>query len=123
MSIIYENNNITIQKEKSQVPWFIIFTKDPYKEMSDVPYPIRLEIYELLNKIELLMLDYYKPSKINIASFGNYMPKVHWHIMARFRNDNYFPEPMWGVKQREERLELPSFEDFCEKIKVHLKDF
>jgi diadenosine tetraphosphate (Ap4A) HIT family hydrolase len=38
--------------------------------------------------------------KINIASFGNLLPQVHWHIMARFETDSYFPEPMWGQKQR-----------------------
>jgi hypothetical protein len=30
--------------------------------------------------------------------------------MARFETDSYFPEPMWGQKQREAQLDLPSFE-------------
>ena len=123
MSKIYENELIYIQKEESQIPWLIVFTKEPYKEMSHVPAKTRLEIYTLLHEIELMMLAYYKPAKINIASFGNYVPKIHWHIMARFENDNYFPEPMWGTQQREELLDLPSFEDFCEQIKEHLKRF
>ncbi|HHH72870.1 MAG TPA: HIT family protein, partial [Sulfuricurvum sp.] len=42
-----------------------------------------------------------------IASFGNMLPQVHWHIMARFKEDSYFPEPMWGEKQRDSRLDLP----------------
>ena len=67
--------------------------------------------------IEKEMLNYYSPKKINIASFGNYMPHVHWHIMARFEEDSYYPEPMWGIKQRESNLDLPSFEMFCEKLK------
>lgn len=123
MSKIYENELITIQKEESQIPWLILFTKEPYKEMSDVPAETRLEIYTLLHEIEKFMLEYYQADKINIASFGNYVPEVHWHIMARFANDNYFPEPMWGTQQREEILELPSFEDFCEKVKIHLEGF
>jgi hypothetical protein len=47
---------------------------------------------------------------VNIASFGNLLPQVHWHIMARFETDSYFPEPMWGQKQRAAQLDLPSFE-------------
>jgi diadenosine tetraphosphate (Ap4A) HIT family hydrolase len=62
------------------------------------------------------MLSYYKPTKINIASFGNYMPHVHWHIMARFENDSYYPEPMWGTRQREAKLSLPSFALFLERL-------
>jgi len=123
MSIIYENKNITIELEKSEIPWLKIFTKEVYREMSDVPSNIRLEIYELLNIIEKEMLSYYNPTKINIASFGNYLPHVHWHIMARFEEDSYFPEPMWGKKQRESNLELKSLDKFLKQLKQKLLIF
>ncbi len=116
MSILYENENIKIETEESEIPWLKIFTKHPYKEMSEVPSEIKFEIYELLDIIEKEMLAYYDPKKINIASFGNYMPHVHWHIMSRFEEDSYFPEPMWGTKQRDQKLALPSFEDFCKRV-------
>ncbi len=116
MSIIYENKNIKIEIEESEIPWLKIFTQNLYKEMSEVPAEIKFEIYDLLDIIEKEMIDYYKPKKINIASFGNYMPHVHWHIMARFEEDSYFPEPMWGTKQREGDLDLPGFESFCDKV-------
>jgi diadenosine tetraphosphate (Ap4A) HIT family hydrolase len=116
MSVIYETESIKIETEESQIPWLKIFTQYPYKEMSEVPKVVRTEIYNLLDMLEKEMLDYYKPKKINIASFGNYMPHVHWHIMARFEEDSYYPEPMWGTKQREPSLTLPSFELFCKNI-------
>ncbi len=116
MSIIHENKNIKIEIEESEIPWLKIFTQYPYKEMSEVPAEIKFEIYDLLDIIEKEMIAYYDPKKINIASFGNYMPHVHWHIMARFEKDSYFPEPMWGTKQRESDLTLPDFENFCGKI-------
>jgi hypothetical protein len=37
--------------------------------------------------------------------------------MARFEEDSYFPEPMWGKKQRDGKLNLPSFENFYEILK------
>lgn len=116
MSTLYENENIRIEIEESEIPWLKIFTQHTYKEMSEVPSEIKFEIYELLDIIEKEMLSYYHPKKINIASFGNYMPHVHWHIMARFEEDAYFPEPMWGSKQRESTLALPDFDIFCKKI-------
>ena len=118
MSLLYENENIKIEIEESEIPWLKIFTKHPYKEMSEVPKEIRFEIYDLLDSIEKEMISYYKPKKINIASFGNYVPHVHWHIMARFEEDSYYPEPMWGKKQRESHLNLPDFNIFIEKIKM-----
>jgi len=116
MSLIYENKTIRIETEKSEIPWLKIFTQYPYKEMSEVPAEIKFEIYDLLDIIEKVMIDFYTPEKINIASFGNYVPHVHWHIMARFKEDSYFPEPMWGKKQRESTLDLPPFDDFYQKI-------
>ncbi len=68
------------------------------------------------------MIEYYHPEKINIASFGNYVPHVHFHIMARFKEDSYFPEPMWGKKQRNANLNLPDFSKFCEIVKESLKN-
>jgi len=122
MSPLYENKNIKIEIEPSEIPWLKIFTQVAYKEMSEVPKEIRIEIYDLLDVIEKEMIAYYTPKKINIASFGNYMPHVHWHIMARFEEDSYYPEPMWGSKQREADLHLPSFETFCIKLNEKIKD-
>ncbi len=116
MTVIYKNETIRIETEESEIPWLKIFTQNPYKEMSQVPTEVRLEIYELLYRIEKQMLAYYQPEKINICSFGNYLPKVHWHIMARFKDDSFFPESMWGKKQREGNLSLPDFEIFCNNL-------
>jgi len=116
MSVIYQNENIRIEVEQSEIPWLKIFTQNAYKEMSEVPALVKSEIYDHLDIIEKEMLSYYRPKKINIASFGNYMPHVHWHIMARFEEDSFFPEPMWGTKQRESSLKLPDFEVFCQRV-------
>ncbi len=116
MAVLYENRTIRIETETNEIPWLKIFTQYPYKEMSEVPVETRLEIYSLLDIIEKEMITYYAPDKINIASFGNYVPHVHWHIMARFKEDSHFPEPMWGTKQRESSLKLPSFKNFCLKL-------
>jgi diadenosine tetraphosphate (Ap4A) HIT family hydrolase len=123
MSLIYENKHIKIEVENAEIPWLKVFTFTAYKEMSEVPKAVKENIYEVLDVIEKEMLHYYKPKKINIASFGNYMPHVHWHIMARFEEDSYFPEPMWGEKQRESTLLLPSFEVFTQKVLEKLASF
>jgi diadenosine tetraphosphate (Ap4A) HIT family hydrolase len=49
------------------------------------------------------------------------LPRVHWHIMARFENDEYFPEPMWGAKQREGFVLEAPMEPFLEKLKHKLE--
>lgn len=114
---IFRNNLIKIEIEKSEIPWLKIFTIKNIRELSQCDSETKLEIFKYLNIIEEEMLEYFKPIKINIASFGNYVPHVHFHIMARFETDSYFPESMWGKKQREGKLNLPSFDKFYENVK------
>ena len=121
MSIIYENDLLRVEIEESEIPWLKVFTQDVYKEFSQTPLEVKVEIFRVLDIIEKEMLSFYKPKKINIASFGNYVPHVHWHIMARFEEDAYFPEPMWGNKQREGTYILEEFELFTKNIKKLLK--
>jgi diadenosine tetraphosphate (Ap4A) HIT family hydrolase len=118
--VIYSSENLYIELEESEIPWFKIFTNTPYKEFSQVPHSVQLEILSTINIIEKLMLDYYQPEKINIASFGNYMPHQHWHVMARFSEDSYYPEPMWGNKQRTSTLSLPNLNTFITMLKQKL---
>ena len=121
MTPIFENNYIFIEQHESEIPWLKIFTKVKRKEFSECTSEEKTAIWQLLDLIEKRMLDYYKPEKINIASFGNMLPHVHWHVMARFKEDSYFPEPMWGEKQRDARLDLPSFEGFVTLLLDDLK--
>jgi len=113
---IYADSLIRVEIEESEIPWLKIFAQEKRKEFSECSAEERSALLEAVIMIEKVMLSYYQPTKINIASFGNYVPQVHWHVMARFSNDSFFPEPMWGEKQRESTLELPSFKKFCEQI-------
>lgn len=116
MTSIYQNKHIRIEVEDSEVPWLKVFAQDTCKEMTDCDPETKQQIWTLLDLIEREMLDYFKPEKINIASFANYVPQVHWHIMARFKEDSFFPEPMWGKKQRKADLNYPDMNLFIKQL-------
>ncbi|MCJ7765321.1 MAG: HIT family protein [Thiovulaceae bacterium] len=118
---MFKNALIRIEIEESEVPWLKIFTQVERREFSECKDDEKAAILEALDVIEKEMLSYYRPTKINIASFGNYVPLVHWHIMARFKDDSFFPEPMWGAKQRVASLALPPFVIFCRQVNVKLE--
>jgi diadenosine tetraphosphate (Ap4A) HIT family hydrolase len=118
---VFKNSLIRVETEESEVPWLKIFTQVERREFSECTHDEKAAILEALDVIEKEMLSYYRPAKINIASFGNYLPLVHWHIMARFKEDSYFPEPMWGSRQRTSCLELPPFELFCAQVNLKLE--
>jgi len=118
--MLYSNPLVYIEHHESEIPWLKIFTHIPHKEFSQCSAEEKVMIIDMLDLIEVTMLEYFKPDKINIASFGNILPRVHWHIMARFANDSYFPEPMWGVKQREGFILMDPMDPFLEEIKKKL---
>lgn len=120
--ILYEDSQLYIENEDSEIPWLKIFTITPYKELGDLPKGIRVRLWEVYDIVEKEMREYYKPKKINMASFANILPRVHVHVMARFENDSYFPNPMWGEKLRESNLNLPNEEEFYKRVRRALKN-
>ena len=66
------------------------------KELSDLENADNIEIYKAVIKAEQILRKIFNPDKINLASFGNMTPHVHWHIIPRFISDKHFPNPTWG---------------------------
>ena len=116
MSQIYANEHIYIKIHDSEIPWLKVYSQASLKEFTECDATTKQQIWKLLDIIEVEMLSYFEPEKINIASFGNYKPQVHWHIMARYKEDSFYPEPMWGTKQRDGDLALPTMEGFVDRL-------
>jgi diadenosine tetraphosphate (Ap4A) HIT family hydrolase len=36
-----------------------------------------------------------RPDHVNVASLGNVLPHMHWHIIPRFRDDPRWGAPIW----------------------------
>ena len=50
--------------------------------------------------IERVLRQHLQPTKINLASLGNVVPHLHWHIIARFDWDSHYPDPVWAQTRR-----------------------
>lgn len=70
------------------------------KEMTDLNAAERGHIMEVVWRVEQALRDVMRPEKVNLASFGNMTPHVHWHVIPRFRDDAHFPHPSWAAVQR-----------------------
>lgn len=71
------------------------------REMSDLPTAARKRLMQVVFAVEAALRECWCPDKINLASFGNVVPHLHWHVIPRWRDDRFFPEPVWGKAQRE----------------------
>lgn len=92
--------------------------QDHVREFSQLPRADRIACLDAVATIEGLMLRHLAPVKVNLATLGNMVPHLHWHVIARFGWDSHFPAPVWAAAQREadpaclQELEqrLPAFE-------------
>ncbi|MHB1198664.1 MAG: HIT family protein [Polaromonas sp.] len=51
--------------------------------------------------VEQILRSALQPAKINLATLGNVVPHLHWHVVARFDWDSHFPAPVWSAPLRE----------------------
>ncbi len=94
--------------------WRVILVNDPLypgfcrviwnaheQEMSDLHEAEREELMRVVWLVEAAQREVFQPRKINLASLGNMVPHLHWHVIPRFEDDAHFPQPVWGQQQRE----------------------
>ncbi|QDF95254.1 HIT family protein [Azoarcus sp. DD4] len=70
-------------------------------EMSDLAPADRAHLLEVVVATEQALRQLMQPHKVNLASFGNMVPHLHWHVIPRFADDRHFPESVWGAPQRD----------------------
>jgi diadenosine tetraphosphate (Ap4A) HIT family hydrolase len=71
------------------------------REMTDLSAPNRAHLMHIVYAVESALRARLTPSKVNLASLGNAVPHLHWHVVPRFADDTHFPESVWGTRQRD----------------------
>src|SRR5512140_2040898 len=66
------------------------------REMTDLSEPDRAHLMKVVFAAEEALRFLLRPDKMNVASLGNLVPHVHWHVIPRFADDSHFPQPVWG---------------------------
>ena len=81
-------------------PWIILVPQVSDKSeifelnQSDLEKYHRETNYLLQSMSKLYMAD-----KMNIASLGNLVPKLHTHIIVRYKKDDAWPNPVWSYPE------------------------
>jgi len=66
------------------------------KEMTDLVPNERQRMMITVMKVEAILREVLNPDKINLASLGNMVPHLHWHVLPRFADDRHFPDAIWA---------------------------
>lgn len=93
--------------------WCVIDAQDPVypgftrvvwrahvKEMSDLTRTERTDLMAVVFEVESIMRKFLNPDKINVASLGNQVPHLHWHVIGRWHDDPTFPDAIWTPSKK-----------------------
>lgn len=69
-------------------------------EMSDLADDDARHLMDVVLATERAVRRLLQPDKINLASLGNLVSHLHWHVIPRWKDDSHFPAPIWAVAQR-----------------------
>ncbi|HET7403214.1 MAG TPA: HIT family protein [Usitatibacter sp.] len=75
------------------------------REMTDLPVRDRGRLMDVVFTVERAVRDAMAPHKMNVASLGNMVPHVHWHVIPRFSDDRHFPGPVWAAPRRDATMD------------------
>ncbi|MBM13534.1 MAG: HIT family protein [Halieaceae bacterium] len=82
----------------ARFPWIILV---PAREGVSEPFQLALSEQEALWRESMVLAKalkrYFEADKLNIAALGNQVSQLHVHHIVRFRNDDAWPGPVWGV--------------------------
>jgi len=68
--------------------------------MSDLTPAEQHHVMDVVVCVEAAMRQFMRPKKVNLAEFGNQVPHLHWHIVARFEDDAFFADSVWSAPKR-----------------------
>lgn len=80
--------------------YYRVIAQSHVVEFSDLDEAERVQCMALVAAVERVLIEQLAPTKVNLAAFGNVVPHLHWHVIARFAWDSHFPQPVWGSAQR-----------------------
>jgi diadenosine tetraphosphate (Ap4A) HIT family hydrolase len=74
---------------------------DHVGEMTDLCAADRRHFMSVVFALEAALRARLQPDKINLASLGNKVAHLHWHVIPRWSDDRHFPGTIWSAPERE----------------------
>ncbi len=90
------------------------------KEMTDLAPAQRQDLMSVVFAVEQALRETLRPDKINLASLGNQVPHLHWHVIPRFADDAHFPDPIWAVARRKGQTRQVDGERLTQALARHI---
>ena len=83
--------------QERRYPWIVLVPALPdLTEITDLSETDQSRLILESSSVARQMQQHLMADKINVAAIGNLVPQLHWHVIARYRDDAAWPAPVWG---------------------------
>lgn len=82
----------------ARYPWFILVPRrDDVSEIYQLDEDEQLQLQKESSVLGKHLMERFGGDKLNIAALGNLVAQLHLHHIVRYRDDETWPGPVWGV--------------------------
>jgi diadenosine tetraphosphate (Ap4A) HIT family hydrolase len=82
-------------------PWVILVPERvAAREIIDLHEDDQQLLMQEIASVSRFLKEEFTPDKLNVAALGNQVPQLHIHIIARYKTDEAWPNPVWGRGHR-----------------------
>jgi diadenosine tetraphosphate (Ap4A) HIT family hydrolase len=113
-----------VEVDDADYPGFTrVIWNDHVAEMTDLSPSQRDVLMRAVWTVEQVQRDVFQPDKINVASLGNMVAHLHWHVIPRWRGDRHFPDAVWAAPRIAPGLELPDWRQRMARLNERLPTY
>lgn len=108
-------------KNESSFPWLIVVPQvdQGIEDLHHLPLEKFDEVMRLIRQLSLFVDQSFKPEKLNIGCIGNQVRQMHIHIIGRKKDDQAWPNVVWGTNIKK----APYKKESIERIQSLFNDF
>lgn len=78
-------------------PWVVLVPRlANLREWIDLSREAQHQLSDEIAIVSHILQAVVTPEKLNIATLGNQVSQLHVHVIARYRHDKAWPDPVWG---------------------------
>ncbi|MEJ0010167.1 MAG: HIT domain-containing protein [Alphaproteobacteria bacterium] len=91
--------NVRLMDNK-KFPWLILVPRRAgLTEWIDLPREDQHGLSDEIAVVSHILKALATPDKLNVAALGNQVGQLHVHVIARYKADAAWPDPVWGAER------------------------
>ena len=117
-----ETCEVRLSREWTYPGRCLVIPTEQYRDIHEMPGEDFLLMMGEVRFVTGVLARLYKADKMNVASFGNMVPWLHWHIIPRQTGDTAWPTTPWENPGPPVNADEETLADHAERISWALLD-